>query len=193
MPFPSLPRRRSGPSRSILFDSRGATIVEFALVATPFIALLLAIMQASLAYLAQEALESAVEVAARSVITGQAQAGDIQGSGTGMTQAQLAERFRRNGCAALPSFMSCARLYVDVKSAATGTALGSNAMSLTFDANGKPTNSFSYDLGEQGALVMVRFIYLWPMRVAPNADLTGKGSGQTVLMATSVSKSEAYT
>lgn len=189
MPFP---HRRTGPRRPIRSDRRGAAVVEFALVATPFVALLLAILQASLAFLAQESLESAVEIAARSVITGQAQASDIQGGGTGMTKAQLAERFRQQACAALPSFMACSRLYVDVKSATTGSGLGGNAMALTFDASGKPTNSFSYDLGSQGSMVMIRFIYLWPMQVAPNADLTARGTGQTVLMATSVSKSEAF-
>jgi len=185
-------RRRPGTTRSILSDRRGATIVEFALVATPFIALILAILQTSLAYLAQEALESAVEISARSVVTGQAQFADIQSSGQGMTPAQLAERFRQAACKGLPGFMSCARLYVDVRSAGAGTVPGGDGLALTFDQNGKPTNAFSYDLGAQGSLVMIRFIYLWPMRIAPSADLSGAGSGQSVLMATSVSKSEAY-
>ena len=189
----SIPIRRACGRRPILSYRRGATIVEFALVATPFLLLLIAIIQTSLAYLAQEALESAVQVAARGVVTGQAQASDVKGSSTGMTSAQLAERFRINGCAALPSFMSCSRLYVDVKSAATGAGLGSNAMPLTFDGNGKPSNAFSYDLGTQGSMVMIRFIYLWPMRVAPTAGTKAGSTGQTVLMATSVAKSEVYT
>lgn len=185
-------RLRARPGRPILADRRGATIVEFALVATPFVALLLATLQTSLAYLAQESLESAVETAARSVVTGQAQSADIDGKGKGMTAAQLAERFRQAGCKGLPDFMSCSRLYVDVKSAGSGAALGSNSLALTFDQNGKPTNQFSYDLGGQGSLVMIRFVYLWPMQIAPTADLRAGGTGQTVLIATSVSKSEAY-
>lgn len=187
-----LSRRRPGTRRSILADRQGSAIVEFALVATPFIALMLAIVQTSLAYFAQEALESAVEVSARSIVTGQAQAADIQSSGQGLTQAQLAERFRKAACTGLPGFMSCARLYVDVRSATNSAGLGGNALPLTFDSSGKPTNKFSYDMGGQGALVMVRFIYLWPMQVAPTADLKAAGTGQTVLMATSVSKSEAF-
>jgi len=188
-----LSRCRPGTKRPILADRRGAAIVEFALVATPFVALMLAILQTSLAYFAQEALESAVEVSARSIVTGQAQAADIASSGQGLTQAQLAERFRKAACAGLPGFMSCARLYVDVRSATNSAGLGGNSLPLTFDSSGKPTNAFSYNLGGQGALVMVRFIYLWPMQVAPTADLNAAGTGQTVLMATSVSKSEAFT
>ncbi|WP_343525785.1 TadE/TadG family type IV pilus assembly protein [Sphingomonas sp.] len=173
-------------------DRRGGAIVEFALVATPFFALLLAIIQTSLAYFAQEALETAVEVAARGIVTGQTQAADIQSGGQGMSQSQLAERFRQAGCKALPVFLTCSRLYVDVKSAPSGTGLVNNALQLSFDPSGKPTNAFSYSLGTQGSLVMVRFIYLWPMQIAPKADLSPATAGQTVLMATSVSKSEAY-
>ncbi|WP_294236125.1 TadE/TadG family type IV pilus assembly protein [uncultured Sphingomonas sp.] len=188
---PCSPRRRPGPRRPILSDRRGAAIVEFALVAAPFIALLLAILQTGLAYLAQEALESAVETSARSIVTGQAQAADIQGSGAGMSIAQLTERFRQAGCKGLPSFMACNRLYVDVRSASSGAAFAPAAAPLNYDSrSGKPTN-LSYDLGSQGSLVMVRFIYLWPMRLAPNIDLSGNG-GTTTLIATSVSKSEAY-
>lgn len=187
-----LSRRRPGTKRPILADRRGAAIVEFALVATPFVALMLAILQTSLAYFAQEALESAVEVSARTVVTGQAQSADVVAKVQGMTQAQLAERFRKAACTGLPGFMSCSRLYVDVRSATNSAGLGSNALPLTFDASGKPKMSFSYDLGQQGTLVMIRFIYLWPMQIAPTADLRAGGSGQTVLMATSVSKSEAF-
>ncbi|MEJ8631254.1 pilus assembly protein [Sphingomonas sp. I4] len=96
-------RRRPGTTRSILSDRRGATIVEFALVATPFIALILAILQTSLAYFAQEALESAVEISARSVVTGQAQFADIQSSGQGMTPPSWpsgSARRRARGCPA---------------------------------------------------------------------------------------------
>ena len=188
---PPIPHRRIPAARSVLTDRRGGAIVEFALVATPFFALMLAIIQTSLAYFAQEALETAVESAARGIVTGQTQAADIQSGGQGMSQAQLAERFRLAGCDALPVFLSCSRLYVDVKSAPSSAGLGGNSLQLTFGPSGKPTNNFSYELGAQGSLVMVRFIYLWPMQIAPKADLTSP-AGQTVLVATSVSKSEAY-
>ena len=188
MLIPALFRRPGGPRSAILTDRRGTTIVEFALVAAPFFALLLAILQSSLAYLAQEALESAVESAARSVITGKAQAADLQSIGQGMAPAQMAERFRKAACAGLPGFMSCSRLYVDVKSAPTASGLGGNSLPVKLGADGKPTNQFSYELGSQGALVMIRLVYLWPMPVAPTAS----GGGQTILIATSVSKTEPY-
>lgn len=159
----------------------------------PFIALLLAILQSSLAYLAQEALESAVEVAARGIVTGQTQAADLAGGGLGMTKGQLAERFRSKGCQSLPSFLSCSRLFVDVKSVAAGGSLPTTGASpLTFDAGTGKFTDLSYDVGSQGSLVTVRFIYLWPLPIAPAADLSPLSSKPTVLVATSVSKTEAY-
>lgn len=186
---PSL--RRAHARRSVLSDRRGAAIVEFALVAAPFLALLLAILQTSLAYLAQESLETAVEVAARGIVTGQTQSADIKSLAQGMTQAQLAERFRKSGCAQLPIFLSCSRLYVDVKSA-PGGGLAIAPLDLRLDANGKLSAPLSYSLGEQGAVVIVRFVYVWPMRITPQPDLSGN-AGSSILMATSVSKSEPYT
>ncbi|MGE7206923.1 TadE/TadG family type IV pilus assembly protein [Sphingomonas sp. NPDC019816] len=187
---PSLPRRRDGIRLALLPDRRGAVLVEFALIAAPFLALMFAILQTSLAYLAQEALETAVEVAARGIVTGQTQAADVAGKSTGMTRAQLAERFRTRGCQALPSFLSCSRLFVDVTSTSVG-AVANGAPPLTFDGAGKITN-LSYDTGSQGALVTVRFIYLWPMPIAPTATMSPLGKSPTILIATSVSKTEAY-
>lgn len=192
--FASLPsRRRRGARPAVLTDRRGAVLVEFALVAAPFIALLLAILQSSLAYLAQEALESAVEIAARSIVTGQTQAADLAGGGQGMSKGQLAERFRSKGCQALPSFLSCSRLFVDVQSVAAGSSLPTTGPSpLKFDAGTGKFTDLSYDVGSQGSLVTVRFIYLWPLPIAPAADLSPLSNKPTVLVATSVSKTEAY-
>ncbi|KTW00587.1 pilus assembly protein TadE [Sphingomonas yabuuchiae] len=189
-----LPSRHSGDVTPMLrTDRRGAVIVEFALVAAPFIALLLAILQSSLAYLAQEALESAVEVAARGIVTGQTQAADLHGLGTGLTKAQLAERFRSKGCQSLPSFLSCSRLFVDVQSVAAGATIPIGGMgALNFDAVTRKFTDLSYDVGSQGSLVTVRFIYLWPMPIAPAADLSPLSGKPTILIATSVSKTEAY-
>ncbi|WP_426260047.1 TadE/TadG family type IV pilus assembly protein [Sphingomonas sp. DC1100-1] len=58
------PAAHRGAAR-LLRDARGATIVEFAIVAVPFVALMLAVAVTSLAYFVQETLETAVERAAR--------------------------------------------------------------------------------------------------------------------------------
>ena len=60
-------------ARNFLICTRGATAVEFALVAAPFFALLIAILQTALIFLAQQVLQTATTEAARLVMTGQAQ------------------------------------------------------------------------------------------------------------------------
>lgn len=173
-------------------DTRGATIVEFAMVAVPFIALMLAVAVTSLAYFVQETLETGVEKAARDIVTGRTQAADDSGTKSGMTKQQLAERFRKAGCAALPAFLPCSRLYVEVKSSTDWTSLDNSAPAITIGSNGTITNGFSYDLGSQGSIVLVRFMYLWPVQSAPLFDFSNMGKGRRLLMATSVAKSETY-
>lgn len=173
-------------------DTRGATIVEFAMVAVPFIALVLAVAVTSLAYFVQETLETGVEKVARDIVTGRTQAADDAGARTGMTKQQLAERFRKASCAALPAFLPCSRLYVEVKSSTDWSSIDNSAPNITIGSNGTITNSFSYDLGNQGSIVLVRFLYLWPVQSSPLFDFSNMGKGRRLLMATSVAKSETY-
>lgn len=55
-------------------DERGVTVIEFALLAPLFFAIIGAILQTSVIFLASQVLESAVNDAARTIRTGQAQA-----------------------------------------------------------------------------------------------------------------------
>jgi Flp pilus assembly protein TadG len=177
----------------LIRDDRGAAIVELAAVAAPFIALLLIILEIALAYLAQEALETAAEAAGRSIITGQTQAADTASSATGMTPVQLQERFRQNACATLPRFLSCANLMVDVQSQSTFSEISASAPTLTFNASGNVTNSWNYNTGGAGSIVIVRLMYLWPVPPGPlGLNLSNVGNHKRLLMAASVAKSEAF-
>src|ERR1700704_1188384 len=60
----------------------GATAVEFAMVATPFLALTFAIMETAFVFFAGQALETATADSSRLILTGQAQT-------QGYTQAQF--------------------------------------------------------------------------------------------------------
>lgn len=185
------PAAHRGAAR-LLRDARGATIVEFAIVAVPFVALMLAVAVTSLAYFVQETLETAVERAARGIVTGRTQAADNNGTMSGMTRAQLAERFRQAGCASLPAFLPCSRLYVEVKSAVDWTLLDNSPPAITMGPDGRIANVFAYDLGNQGSIVAIRFMYVWPIQTSPLFDFSNIGKGRRLLMATSVAKSETY-
>lgn len=192
-----LARSGSGTSRRVLralvAAKDGATVIEFALVVAPFFALLMAVLQTSLIYFTQEALETSVEAAARSVITGQAQAADATGSTSGMSAAQLQARFKTVACATLPGYLSCSNLLVDVRSATSWSTMDTSMPTITFDANGNPNNQLSYSLGSQGAVVMVRLMYLWPIQAAPmQLGLANASSNQRLIVATSVAKTESF-
>ncbi|MBI0476855.1 pilus assembly protein [Sphingomonas sp. MA1305] len=172
-------------------DRRGVSLLEFALVAAPFIALMLAALQTSLLYFAQEGLETAVEATARSVTTGQAQAADA--TATSMTSAQLASRFRTQACARLPAYLSCSRLFVEVKSATNWSAMTTDLPDLTKDSSGNLKTPMSYSLGSQGSVVMVRLLYMWPLQTGPlGLDFSDQGRNTRLIMATSVAKTENY-
>ena len=76
-------RARSRPSGAgLLACRRGTAIVEFAFIAAPLFAVLIAICQVGVVFLAQQELESAVEKSARTLLTGEVQK-------SGLTQAQF--------------------------------------------------------------------------------------------------------
>jgi Flp pilus assembly protein TadG len=68
--------------------NRGASAVEFALIAAPFLALLVAILQTALVFFAGRVLDETTEQASRYILTGQAQT-------SGMTQSQWPTTFVR--------------------------------------------------------------------------------------------------
>lgn len=190
---PSGHRRLSDRLRGLVRDVRGATIIEFAVVVAPFLALLLAVLQMALIYFVQEALETAVETSARSIITGKAQAADISGASSGMTSAQLQARFKTAACKSLPDFLSCSNLFVEVRSAGSWNELNTDITTLTYDSSGNVSNSFSYSLGTQGSVILVRLMYLWPIEGAPmELGLANAGRGKRLIYATSVAKTESY-
>ena len=83
----------------------GAAALEFAIVAAPFIALLLATVQTTLAFFAGQVLESAVADSSRAILTGSAQNASLSQSA-----------FAAAVCAASKTALfDCSKLMVDVQ------------------------------------------------------------------------------
>ena len=158
----------------------GGVVTEFALVAAPFIALVLAILQVGLIYFAQEALETDVEASARQVLTGQALA-------NGLTQSQFASVV----CANSPGLFTCGNFMIDLQPAPSFSGANVSAPTLTFDANGKPTNAWQYNLGGPGQIMVMRVMYMWPVFLGPLAlNLANVSNGTHLLMSTAVFRNE---
>jgi len=165
--------------RAFFADRRGSTAVEFALVATPFIGLLVGIIQTFLVFFAQQLLETAVNQSSRLILTGEAQAQN-------MNQTQFASAV----CSSLPILFNCNNLMIDVEVASSWTAANPGAPTLTYDSNGNVTNTWQFTPGNPGDIVVVRVMYLWPVFTAPLlANLT---NGKRLIMASSAFQNEAY-
>ncbi|MDR3455303.1 MAG: TadE/TadG family type IV pilus assembly protein, partial [Rhodoferax sp.] len=137
-------------------DRSGAAAIEFALIMPAFIALLVAILQTALTYMAQEGLETAAEAGARLLLTGQAQSFQSTSvSNPGMTGAQFQQAicgtltYTPSGSSSavafgngslLPPFLSCSQLTAVVTTA--GSFGSTSASSFSTTANTAPTFTF---------------------------------------------------
>lgn len=174
-------RRRAGTRLSALGgDRRGATIVEFALVVAPLVALIFAVIQTSLVFFSQQTLETAAEDTARLIVTNQAQ------------QASMSQSaFKKAACSQLPVFMSCDKLMVDVRTADDFADVDTTMPTLTYDADGNVSNKWEFEMGGADKVVVMRLMYALPVVSAPlGFDMSNMQNGSRLLVATSVFQPE---
>lgn len=168
--------------RTLSRDRSAATIIEFAAVAAPFIALMLATIQTSLIFFAQQTLETTAEETARQLVTNQAQ-------NAGMSQSD----FQQAACSNLPAFMKCTDLMIDVQSASSFADISTSAPVLKYDKDGKIINNWQFNPGSPGSIVVMRTMYLFPVIGGPlDLDFSNAQGGKRLLIATSVFKTESY-
>jgi len=180
-------RAAVGAARPLVGDRSGTTLIEFAAIAAPLFGLLVAILQISLVYFAQELLETAEEKAVRQLLTGAAQQGNMTQSG-----------FKALMCSYLPNFMqgasgTCANLYVQVSSAGSWSAVTTTRPTITYDSQGNVSNSFSYTPGGSHAINVVQAMYVWNVETGPlSFDMSNMSNNRRLLYATSVIQTEPY-
>jgi Flp pilus assembly protein TadG len=148
---PSKRKARWIPRRFVR-DERGTTAVEFAIVAIPFLGLVMATLETALFFFAGQAFDTAVHNAARLIRTGQAQE-------DGLTS----DTFRTKICDQLSGFLNCSGIRVDVRKYSTFAAIDL-AMPIDEDGNLKKTG-YVYQPGNGGDIVVVRAYYEWPVMV----------------------------
>ena len=128
-------------------DSKGATAVEFALIATPFLAIIAALIQVFLLFFAQSLLENAVRASARQILTGQAQTQDAS-----LTQAAAQAAFHQTVCNNAAALFTCTGLMVDVQVANNWSSANTAMPVLTYDINGNVNNTWQFNPGKAGGL-----------------------------------------
>lgn len=163
-------------------NTGGATAVEFALVAAPFIALLIALFQTALVFFAERVLDETVEQASRIIMTGQAQSG-------GITQAGFANWI----CSNTYALFNCSKFMINVQNYGSFSGANTAAPTLTFNAQGQVTNQWSYNTGSANDIVVVQVMYQWPVILGPlGFDLANLPNGNRLLISTAVFKNEPY-
>lgn len=171
-----LPKRLA---RRFVREQDGAAAVEFALVATPFLALLFAILETALVFFAGQTLETAAAESARLIMTGQAQTANY-------SQAD----FKTQVCNRIHGLFDCAKVYVDVQqysdfSKAHATAPVTNG---TFDST-----KMNYVPGGPGCIEVVTLYYEWQTYVSLlGNNLSNLNGNKRLLAATSVFRNEPY-
>jgi Flp pilus assembly protein TadG len=167
-------------------DSKGATAVEFALIATPFLALIAALIQTFLLFFAQSQLEFVVRQSGRQILTGQVQSQDAS-----LTQAQAVAAFHQTVCNNGVTLFTCAGLMVDVQVASQWSSANTGMPTLTYNAQGQVTNNWQFNPGNAGDIVVVRVMYLWPVFFGPIAfNMANQPNGSRLIMASAAFQNE---
>ena len=80
-----------------------------------------------------------------------------------------------------------------MQTASSFAAANTSSPTLTFDAHGNVTNSWSYNPGNPGDIVVMRVMYQWPVFLGPlGMGLANEGNGNLLLIATATFKNEPY-
>lgn len=173
-------------------DTRGATAIEFALVATPFFILMMGILTIGAQYLALNSLEHGVAEASRQIRTGQAQQAN-------MTVGD----FRQMVCNSAGTFIACdSRLVLHVRSGTRFSELVPAVQcmvdgGLAPSAGGAGESLVTY-VGEENRRVAITVCYDWVLGSSLWRSIWGLvsptpvTSGKTILSAAAVFQTEPY-
>ncbi len=161
-------------------DERGATAVEFSIVALPFFALMFAIIETSLLFFAGQTMETAVANSARLIRTGQAQ-----------QQGFDANNFKAQICNQIMTLFTCpAGLKLDVRKYTTFDSID---LGVPVDGSGNLKVTEKYEPGKGGDIVVVRAYYEWPVFVPQMGnDLANMPNGKHLLVATAAFRNEPF-
>jgi Flp pilus assembly protein TadG len=166
-------------------DDRGATAIEFAMVAMPFFMFCFGILGVGLHYFSTNSLEHAVEAAARKIRTGQAQ-------NSGMTAGE----FKALVCSEASGAIDCSKLRVHVQSGddwsiSPKSCLGSDKK-LAATAGGS-SDKISDSSGEAAKVVLVTACYEWDLAtVIPFIELGDMEGGASLIQAATTFRTEHY-
>jgi Flp pilus assembly protein TadG len=166
-------------------DSRGATAIEFAFVATPFLMFAMGIVGIGLHFFTQDSVEHAVEAASRKIRTGQAQK-------EGKTLAD----FRQMVCDETAGYVDCSKLSVHVQTGNNWADIDpQNCLTngLLSPSTGTGTDPLANYSGGASAVVLVTACYEWTLAgELPFLHLGTMSNGSALMQAVTTFRTEPY-
>ena len=163
-------------------DTHGATAVEFAMVALPFLMMLFGIIGVGLYFFTVFTMENAVEQASRLLRTGQAQQAGYN-----------ADQFKSKVCEFVPGFVDCgSKLRVNVVSY-PDTTIPLDTLPRCLTNAGDLNGGNTYDPGGASQVVLVWVCYEWELaNKIPFLHLGDMSNGSALIQATTVFRTEPY-
>jgi Flp pilus assembly protein TadG len=173
---PSFPRLL----RRLRRDRKGSAAIEFALVAPVFIALLFAILETGIMFLAGQVLETVAQDSARIILTGKAQ-----------TASYSPAQFASYVCSEVPALFNCNDISIDVESYPSFSSVN---LANPIDGSGNfNSSSLQYNPGGPGDIVVVRLFYQWPLFVTRFGwNPANLSDNKRLLVGTAAFKNEPY-
>lgn len=177
---------RSGSSTTFFSRFRrareGATAVEFAMIAAPFMALLFGTLELGMVFMVSTTLDNATDAAARKIRTGQFQ---LAGGGTAETfKTQICDHMAwlGNGCSG--------KLHIDVR---TYPKFADVAAIDPTTAGAFDDEKTTFVPGDPGDIVVVRAYFEWTL-ITPmlNEGLETLGGGKRLITSTATFRNEPY-
>jgi len=160
-----------------LRDAGGSVLMEFALVAPPFMLLLVGTLEFATMYFAGSVIEGATKEAARQIRTGQ-----IQGS------ADPLAAFQAELCGSLAGVIDCTEVLFTVQTFSSFSAV---SMPLEVDEDGEIVSP-GFSPGGSAAVTVVRAIYRWDFLTPMMEHVLPSGLAGHLLVSTVAFQNEPY-
>ena len=172
--------KASGQRKTVWKDRNGATAIEFAFVALPFFALVLATIEVGLAFFVNRMVDNAVVNASRLIRTGQT-------TDSTVTQAE----FKAEICGFMPDIL-CDLDRINVEVTSVDSFLNADPTADLYDDDGEVRDPLTFDTGDAGSIVVVNVIYEWPMLASTLGLDPGDAGKIRYLSSTAVFRNEPW-
>jgi Flp pilus assembly protein TadG len=172
-------------------DESGATAIEFAIVAMPFLMLLFGIMSVSLFYFTSFSLENAAWHASRAIRTGQLQ--QSMGAYAGqITNEDRKKAFKKELCRSAPTFLDCESKAVVIVQSNAGFA-GISEPSCATDGVLITESTAPFNAGEASSVVLITVCYPWAAgSKLPFFKMSNLANGALLLQTSVALRTEPY-